>query len=87
MSQKFRVTLANGEIIFGEWESVLASLVPEGAEIEAVKENEENCCEKNCYRRAKYQIGNNNKPAHESTFVCEEHKETFAYDWIADYKT
>ena len=46
---------------------------------------EENCCEVSCNKKAKYQIGDKDKP-YENTFVCEEHKETFAYDWREEIK-
>ena len=46
----------------------------------------ENCCVISCNKKAKYQIGDKGKPSSESTFICEEHKGTIAYDWIEDYK-
>ncbi len=45
----------------------------------------ENCCIIECFKKAVYQIGDKDKPCSESTFVCDEHKNTLAYDWISDY--
>ncbi len=45
----------------------------------------ENCCIVDCSQKARYEIGDKNKPNSESTFVCEKHKDTLAYDWISDY--
>ena len=49
------------------------------------KAMEENCCIVGCSQKAKYEIGDKNKPSSESTFVCEEHKNTLSYDWIVNY--
>ena len=45
----------------------------------------EKCCVVKCNKVANYQIGDNDKPNHESSFICEEHKNTVAHDWIVKY--